>query len=188
MGTKTLARDKLWEFAASQHGYVTIQQAARLGINKDALVMLAQRGTINRVAFGVYRLPNFPYTAADRLMLAVLWTRAPEAALSHETALDLYEISDINPGKYHITVAKGRRLRRADSAPYVIHYENLDTQQIGWWEEVPIVKPATAIAQCIDYGTPTHVIRQALERGYKLGRITLKQRDELAIKLGQRDG
>lgn len=188
MGTKTLARDKLWEFAASQHGYVTIQQAARLGINKDALVMLAQRGTINRVAFGVYRLPNFPYTAADRLMLAVLWTRAPEAALSHETALDLYEISDINPGKYHITVAKGRRLRRADSAPYVIHYENLDTQQIGWWEEVPIVKPATAIAQCIDYGTPTHVIRQALERGYKLGRITLKQRDELAITLGQRDG
>lgn len=188
MGTKTLAREKLWEFAATQHGYVTIQQAAKLGINKDALIMLAQRGTIDRAAFGVYRLPNFPYTAGDRLMLAVLWTRAPEAALSHETALDMYGISDINPNKYHITVAKGRRLRRAGSEPYVIHYENLEPKQIGWWEEVPIVKPEMAIAQCIDYGTPTHIIRQALERGYQQGRITLDQRQELATKLEQRDG
>ncbi|SCX05462.1 type IV toxin-antitoxin system AbiEi family antitoxin domain-containing protein [Candidatus Aquiluna sp. UB-MaderosW2red] len=183
-----LARDKLWEFAANQHGYVTIQQAAKLGINKGALTMLAQRGTINRATFGVYRLPNFPYSAADRLMLAVLWTRAPEAALSHETALDLYEISDINPSKYHITIAKGRRLRRADSSPYAIHYENLDTKQIGWWEGVPSVKPATAIAQCIDYGTPTHLIRQALERGFQQGRITQEQREELATRLAQRDG
>lgn len=188
METKPLARDKLWEFAARQHGYVTMQQAARLGINKDALIMLAQRGTINRAAFGVYRLPNFPYTAGDRLMLAVLWTRAPEAALSHETALDLYEISDINPNRYHVTVAKGRRLRRADNGPYAIHYENLEPDQIGWWEGVPIVKPATAIDQCIDYGTPTHLIRQALERGHQQGRITLDQRKELTTKLEQRDG
>lgn len=188
MDTKRLARDELWDLAATQHGYVTTRQAASLGISKDALVMLAQRGTVDRAAFGVYRFPKYPYTDGDRHMLAVLWTRVPEAALSHETALDVYAISDINPKKYHVTVAKRRRLRRVDAEPYVIHYEDLDPTQIGWWEEVPTVKPATAIAQCIDYGTPTYLIRQALERGYQHGRIILDQQAELAAKLERRDG
>lgn len=182
------ARYKLWEFAANQHGYVTTQQAASLGVNNETLVMLAQRGTVLRVAFGVYRLPNFPYSVGDRQMLAVLWTRAPEAVLSHESALDAYEISDVNPSVYHVTVAKGRRLRRAGGEKYVVHYEDLEPQQTGWWEEVPIVKPATAIAQCIEYGTPTYLLRQALERGYQNGRITLDEQHELTTKLESRGG
>lgn len=188
MTLKSLARDKLWEIAETQHGYVTTQQALNLGVSKKALVMLAQRGTVDRVAFGVYRFPNFPHSSADRLMLAVLWTRVPEAALSHETALDIHEISNVNPNKYHITIAKNRRLRRADGGPYVLHYEDLAAEQIGWWEEVPIVKPATAIAQCIEYGTPTHIIRESLERGSELGRITDKERADLIAKLVRRDG
>lgn len=188
MNTKTLARDELWELAVSQHGYFSAKQAESLGISNKALIMLARRGTVDRVAFGTYRFPKYPYTTGDRQMLAVLWTRAPEAALSHETALDVYGISDINPSKYHITVAKGRRLRRADSTPYLIHHENLEPEQLGWWEEVPVVKPAKAIAQCIDYGTPTYLLRQALERGFEQGRITLNQKRELGALLEVRDG
>jgi predicted transcriptional regulator of viral defense system len=110
-----------------------------------------------------------PSVSTTATCLPVLWTRAPEACLSHETALDAYEISDVNPNRIHVTVAKHRRLRRTGGDDYVIHREDLAPPQIGWWQEIPTVTPATAIAQCIAYGTPTHLLRQAIDRGHIKG-------------------
>lgn len=183
---RALARDELWEVAETQHGYVTAQQADAQGISIQTLQMLVHRGTLTRVAHGVYRFPQYPVGQYDPYTLAVLWTRAPEACLSHETALDAYGISDINPNRIHVTVAKRRRLRRAGGDEYEIHYEDLTQHQIGWWQEVPTVTPVTAIAQCIAYGTPTYLLRQALERAHQQGHLTTAERGELAAALEQR--
>lgn len=187
MTAKPLARDELWDVATAQHGFVTARQAADLDIGKHALQMLVHRGTLTRVAHGVYRFPHYPVGEYDGHMLAVLWTRAPEACLSHETALDLYGISDVNPNRIHVTVGKQRRLRRADGGDYVIHTEDLAPDQIGWAQEIPTVTPATAIAQCIAYGTPTHLLRQAIERGHAQGRLKTGERDALAEALQARN-
>jgi predicted transcriptional regulator of viral defense system len=186
MAKKSLARDELWDVATTQLGFVTAQQAGALGVDKFALQMLVQRGTLTRVAHGVYRFPQFPVSQYDSYMLAVLWTRAPEACLSHETALDAYEISDINPNLIHVTIAKRRRLRRADGDNYVIHREDLAPTQIGWWQEIPTVTTETAIAQCIAYGTPTYLLRQAIDRGHVKGYLKTAERDGLAKALEAR--
>ncbi len=132
MTEKLLARNELWDIATIQHGFVTAQQAANMGVTKGALQMMVHRGTLERAAFGVYRFPQYPVDEHDQKMLTVLWTRAPEAALSHETALDAYGLCDVNPNHIHVTVGKERRLRRTDDRGYIIHYENLDPRQIGW--------------------------------------------------------
>lgn len=186
MTTKPLARDELWEVATVQLGFVTAQQATGLGVGKHALQMLVRRGTLTRAAHGVYRFPQYPVSQHDGYMLAVLWTRAPEACLSHETALDAYGISDVNPSRIHVTVAKARRLRRVGGEDYVIHHEDLAPAQIGWWQEIPTVTPATAIAQCIAFGTPTYLLRQAIERGHVQGYLTTADRDELTRALEAR--
>lgn len=186
MGTKPLARDELWDIATAQHGFVTAQQATEAGIGKQALQMLVHRGTLERAAHGVYRFPNYPAGEHDQLALAVLWTRVPEAALSHETALDCYGISDVNPNRIHLAVGKQRRFRRAGGDDYVVHYEDLAPKQIGWWQEIPTVTPATAIAQCLTYGTPTYLLRQAIERGHAQGYLKATERDELAAALEAR--
>lgn len=188
MPSEPLARDTLWEVATTQHGFVTASQAADLGISKQGLQMLVHRNTLERASYGVYRFPNYPVGEHDALMLAALWTRAPEAALSHETALDLYAISDINPNRIHITVGKQRRLRRSGGEDYEIHHQDLAPSQVGWWHEIRTVTPATAIGQCISYGTPTYLIRQAIERGHDQGRVTSAQRDELSSKLDAHRG
>ena len=179
MESRVLAREELWEIAELQHGFVTAQQALDAGVSKQALQMLVHRGTLVRAAHGVYRFPKYPVGEHDQEMLAVLWTRVPEAVLSHETALDAYDLSDINPNRIHVTVAKHRRFRRAGGDGYVVHYEDLDPQQIGWWDEIPTVTAATAIAQCIEYGTPTYLLRQALERGHARGYLKTAERDAL---------
>ena len=186
MTAKPLARDELWETATTQLGFLTAQQAVDLGIGKHALQMLVHRGTLLRVAHGVYRFPQYPVGQYDGYMLAVLWTRAPKACLSHETALDAYSISDVNPNRIHVTVCKQRRLRRAGGEEYEIHYEDLAPAQIGWWQEIPTVTPGTALEQCITYGTPTYLLRQAIERGHAQGYLTTAQRDGSAAKLEAR--
>lgn len=187
MKTRTLARDELWELAADQHGLFTAQQAINHGVTREALKKLAQRGTVGRAAFGVYHFKKFPYSDRARYMLAVLWTRAPEAVLSHETALECYQVSDLISDKIHVTVRKDRRLRRTGGERYEIHYEDLTPKQVGWWEQVPAVTVAAAITQCIDYGTPTYLLRQALERSQQTGWITARQQDELTTMLEARN-
>lgn len=186
MAERALARDELWDIAIAQHGFVTAQQATELEIDKHALQMLVHRGTLTRVAHGVYRFPQYPVGQYDGHTLAVLWTRAPEACLSHETALDAYGVSDVNPNRIHVTVGRHRRLRRTGGDGYVIHYEDLAPTQIGWWQEIPTVTPVTAIAQCIAYGTPTYLLRQAIDHGHAQGYLTTKEREELARSLEAR--
>ncbi len=68
------------------------------------------------MARGVYRIPYFPSDRLGQYREAILWARAdsgPEKiALSHETALAVYGISDANPPRVQITVPKSARLRR----------------------------------------------------------------------------
>ncbi|MFT4165647.1 MAG: type IV toxin-antitoxin system AbiEi family antitoxin domain-containing protein [Microlunatus sp.] len=186
MMTRSLARDELWDIATTQHGFVTAQQATGAGISKQALQMLVHRGTLERAAHGVYRFPRYPVGEHDQLALAVLWTRMPEAALSHETALDCYGISDVNPNGVHLTVGKQRRLRRGGGDNYVVHYEDLTLKQIGWWQEIPTVTPATAVEQCIAFGTPTYLLRQAIERGHAQGYLKTAEHDALSDRLEAR--
>lgn len=183
MRARLLARNVLWDIAITQHGFVTAQQAAEVGIGTQVLQMLVYRGTLERVAHGVYRFPQYPVSEHDQLALAVLWTRVPEAVLSHETALDAYGISDVNPNRIHVTVGKHRRFRRAGGVDYVVHYEDLDPEQIGWWQEIPTVTPATAIEQCLAYGTPTYLLRQAIDRGHAQGYLKTAECDELTERL-----
>ncbi len=186
MTSRSLARDELWEIAATQHGFVTARQATEAGIDKHAVQMLVHRGTLDRAAHGVYRFPQYPVGEHDAFMLALLWTRVPEAALSHETALDAYGISDVNPHRIHLTVGTRRRFRRAGGRDYLVHYEDLTPGQVGWWREIPTVTPVTAIVQCLTYGTPTYLLRQALERGYAQGYLKTTDRQALDKALEER--
>jgi len=49
------------------------------------------------------------------------------------------------------------------------------------------VTSATAIAQCIAYGTPTYLLRQAIERGQAQGYLKTVERDALAETLEARN-
>lgn len=188
MLVKPLSRDVLWAIATEQHGFVTARQAADAGISRQAIQMLVHRGTVERAAHGVYRFPQYPVGEHDHLALAVLWTRVSEAALSHETALDCYGISDVNPNRVHLTVGRRRRFRRAVPEGYVVHFEDLGAKEVGWWQEIPMVTPVTAVEQCIAYGTPTYLLRQALERGYAEGHLKMVERDALTDQLEARRG
>ena len=164
--------DKLREIALDQHGFVTTAQAHDAGVSKATLSKLTARGRIERVAHGVYRIPQTPRSHFDRFMLAVLWTGAPEAIISHESALDLYNVCDINPKTIDVAVARDRRISRCGGEGYSIRHIDIEEADRVWREEVPVVKLRLAIEQCLEDKTPTYLIEQAIKNGLETGFIT----------------
>ena len=126
--------ERLREVALDQHGFIATAQAIEEQVSHAELSTLVARGRIECVAHGVYRVPQVPETECDQYQLAVLWTGAPEACLSHDTSLEVWDITDINPDRIHVTVARNRRLRRAGGERYVIHHDDLDSAQMTWWQ------------------------------------------------------
>jgi predicted transcriptional regulator of viral defense system len=121
-------------------------------------------------------------------MQALLWAGAPEAVLSHDTALALREISDINPTKIHITVKKGRRINRAGGNGYVLHFEEIAKEHVTWLAGMPIVDVPTAIEQCIKAGIPSYLIESAIQNAGKTSDLPKHEKVRLTKLLKERNG
>ena len=177
--------EKLREVALDQYGYVTTAQAEEAGVTRHSLAALVKRNRLERIAHGLYRVSQVPETRYDAFMGAVLWTGAPEAVLSHETALDAYEVCDINPDKIHVSVKRGRRISKTGGDGYAIHTQNVDQDQRTWWHRIPVVTLPCAIEQCIVTDVPTYLVRQAIENGK---RKRLLSAEEAHCLEGELDG
>ena len=59
----------------------------------------------------MFRLRDFPDTERKDLIRWSLWSRdrksAPQAVVSHDTALTIHELSDMMPARVHLTVPPG---------------------------------------------------------------------------------
>jgi hypothetical protein len=102
-------------------------------------------------------------------MQATLWPRNADAVISHASALGLYELGDVNPAKIHITVPQAHRPRREIPALYVLHREDLGSENLTTHEGIPIVTAAKAIHQAHEAHLGPALIRTAIEDGRRRG-------------------
>jgi predicted transcriptional regulator of viral defense system len=178
---------ELAEIAFEQHGYLTPADARALGIKDDYLRTLHHRGVLEHPARGVFRLPLVPQGPLDEYMEAALWPEDVVGVLGHETALDLYELSDINPGKIHITVPADHRIQREIPGKYEIHREDLGPDEGTTWRGLPIVTVRRAIEDCIRDGIRAGLIEQAIETARAQGLLRRADVEDLGqLRAGHR--
>jgi predicted transcriptional regulator of viral defense system len=179
--------DKAIELANDQYGFITFEDLRGLGEDPVRLRQWAKRGGVERVGHGIYRFKQIPITPLDPYMLATLWP-AGRGVLSHDTALELFELCDINPVRIHVTLPASRRYRprRQGGEQYVFHHENLTEADVTWHEGIRIVTPAVAIRQALDSSVPTNLVRQAIETAGRLGRVLGPQLAALTERLEAR--
>jgi predicted transcriptional regulator of viral defense system len=174
----------LYEIAEDNYGFVTVEEARRAGIRPQRLAEMARRGALRREGLALYRLDPFPAHELDSYRKATLWPYPVEGVLSHETALELYELSDVNPAKIHVTVPSGYRIRHREvPALYVLHHDDVDDQDVTRHEGLPIVTPAKAIRQCHDAHLRRDLLRQALEDAKRRGLVTRAEYNRLMHEL-----
>jgi predicted transcriptional regulator of viral defense system len=181
--------DELLPLAEQNDGLVTATQARALGIADSVLARLTQRGKLERVARGVYRIPYFPEDRLSQYREAVLWVRAShgpkQVALSHGTALGVYGISDVNPSRVHLTVPKEARLRRRKPKWIVIHRGDLPPSDVTTHEGLPVTTVAKSVLDVVKATGRLGLARQAVKDARREGYINAAEGNRLTRQLNR---
>lgn len=141
--------DTLRDLAAEHDGLFTARGAAAAGVARALVVQLAHRGRLERLAQGLYRFPTWPATGLQQYHEAVLWPRAHRdleyALLSHDSALELYHLTQLNPGVVHVTLPPKTRISRRQPTWLRLHFADVAESDREWEQGVPIVSIPRAI-------------------------------------------
>jgi predicted transcriptional regulator of viral defense system len=163
--------DGLYLMAESQAGYFTTQQALAAGMDRSTLRHHARPGgRYQRVRRGLYRLRHFPSSAHEHVVAAWLPMRDTGGVVSHESALELYDLSDVIPTIVHISLPRANRGQRPRPGVRIHTVKRLpgpgETRTVAG---VVVTSPVRSIVDALEAGTqPEQIeraIRQALERG-----------------------
>lgn len=161
--------DRLFELAGDQEGYFAIRDAVAAGIPKARVQQMLARGRLERVWRGVYRLTLYPTSRNGDLWAAVLWPKGNsdvKATLSHETALLLHNVSDVNPSSIHITIAKKNHIKRKPETPIVLHRADLAPHEIEYIDGLPVTTPERTLLDLRNAGSVrwANVLQQWLQQ------------------------
>lgn len=163
--------DTLASIAADQQGLVATADAREAGIDPHRLVDMERRGTIERVGRGLYRFPLLDTRPElGQLTQATLWPDR-RGVLSHDTALDLHELCDVNPAQIHITIPTSYRLQKEVPGLYAIHRQDLGEGERTLYEGIPVVTPQRAILDGIESGMRGDLLRQAIDTAKRRGQL-----------------
>ncbi len=153
--------EQILAIAGDQHGYITARQAADAGIPGVELRKLGQRGRLEHSAHGVYRIASFPRRPRDEFMEATLWPDG-KGVVSHESALVLWELADVNPSRIHVTVPPPYRPRKRGGDRYKVWTRELARGDVDYVNEIPTVTPERAIVDAAQAGLQRRFVEQAI--------------------------
>jgi len=185
-------KEKLFEVADRQQGYFTSQQAEECGYSRSNFHRFLKSGEWVREIRGIYKLSRYPIQDRSELVLWTLWSRDKQGnsqgIWSHETALDIHELSDVMPAKMHMTVPRGFRKNQAIPNHLVLHYDDLSNTDIETRQGYYVTTPRRTLIdivkeQSLSLDQIVLAVEQALERGLISKREI--QRDESAQILSE---
>lgn len=163
--------DGLYRQAEEQAGYFTAQQAVNAGMDRSTLRHHARPGgRYERDRRGVYRLRHFPASPYEHVMAAWLPLRDAGAVVSHQSALELHELSDLIPDAVHLSLPRSERGQRR-RAGVRLHTLNRPPKKAEVREVagLPVTNPERTIVDALEAGAQPERIEtalgQALERG-----------------------
>lgn len=162
----------VYDLAAEQHGYFTAGQARDWGVQANTLVMMARRSTLERLSHGVYRLVHFPASPLGQYVEASFWPGGTRAVVSHQSALALYGVSDVSPGRVHVTVPRRFRTHRVVPRYLVLHHEDIPETDVDRVEGVPVTTLERAIRDCARAHLGPELIGQAIDEGEQKGHLS----------------
>ena len=106
----TGVEDRLYVLGESQGGYLTAQQAIDAGVARSTLTYHAREsGLLQRVGRGVYRLRRFPSSPHEHVIPVWLGLARAHAVVSHVSALELMDLTDLIADEVHVTLPRSKR-------------------------------------------------------------------------------
>ncbi len=135
------ANSQLVNIAIRQAGLFTVKQAVSCGIDRTHTSRYVKAGSWEKIAdgsLGIYRLANLEVdTELETKWIAYLWAMGkdgdPQGIVSHESALEIWKVSDVAPSDVHLTTRRGFRRRTQPPVSLFLHqleYSDRDVQEL----------------------------------------------------------
>lgn len=173
-------RRRLTQIASRQSGYFTAAQALDAGYSYSAQRYHVHVGNWEQVDRALFRLPEWPVDSEEQYVRWFLWSKG-RAVVSHETALSIYELSDVNPARIHLTVPPGFR-RNAPGV--VLHTAELADDDIHDRRGYLITTPLRTVLDVAASDLELDEVAKAIADGERQGRFTRRMLLQRADDLG----
>lgn len=163
--------------ATTQAGFFTSKQAAALGYTAPKRNYHVHAGNWVREHRGIFRLALHPLPPRPDLIIWWLWSRnrrdQPQGVFSHQTALSLHELTDVMPGRVHMTVPQTFRRSAPIPKALILHRATLSSDVIELVDGVPATKPLrTLLDVAATESLSIADLRAAFKEAAKSGKIT----------------
>lgn len=170
-GSRQDLRQQLSALAFQQAGYFSAAQALEVGYSYQAQKYHVDHGNWVRVQRALFRLPGWPSEATDAYARWSVWSGG-QGVVSHESALAVHDLSDVNPARVHLTVPAG--FRASDSA-LELHRGGVTAdeaeQRSGW----RVTTPMRTLVDVAGSGTPLEIVEDAFADALERGLVTQRR-------------
>lgn len=164
----------------TQRGYFTAAQAREIQYTYQAQKFHVDSGNWERIDRGVYRIPYWPIEPDDELVRWTLWS-AGDGIVSHDTALVVHDLSDVDPDRIHLTM---KNSPRHPPAILVIHQGAIPSDDIEEREGYRVTKPTRTIADCAEAGVAQEQLDIAVATAFERGIITPRMLRDSTARIG----
>lgn len=180
-------RARLFETASEQGGYFTAEQARACGYSWALLSHHVKGGRFIRVRRGLYRYREYPSSPREDVLAAWLAVGKGTTVVSHDSALDLLNLSDVIPDAAHLTVPRSRR--NLPTLPGVkIHttVRPLRPNDLTYRDGMVVTSATRTILDAAEAGTAPDQIELAVVQAVERGLATPDQLRQGAAERGRR--
>ena len=124
-----MSASRILNIIKNNGGTIRMSEALAAGINRYKLYSMLEKGEIERLSRGVYRLSDTP--AMSEPDLVVVATRIPNAVICLISALSFHDLTTQIPHTINIALPTGIKTPRLDYPPISAYRFNKDSFEAG---------------------------------------------------------
>ncbi len=153
--TKRTTLDEAVAVFRRHGGLLRTTEAIRRGIQPRTLYTMREKGVVERLSRGVYRLAGLPPLGNPDLVPVAV--KVPQGVVCLISALAFHEITTQIPGEVHLAIRRGAKYPRLDYPPIRVYRfaekaytEGVETHEVDGIA-VKVYSPEKTLADCFKY-------------------------------------
>lgn len=162
--------NKLIKIFKQHGGQLRMSDAIKLGISRYTLYSMRDKGVVELVSRGIYRLVDLPPISNPDLVTVGL--RFPNTVVCLVSALAYHELTTQIPHRVHIAISRNSRIPKLDTPPIQVYKFSDEAYQAGIESHkidnitVQVYSPEKTIADCFKYRNKIgmDIVLEALKR------------------------
>lgn len=164
-------RRALFSLASTQGGYFTAAQARTVGYSHQAQAHHVHAGNWHRIGRGLFRLTEWVPGEHDDLARWTLWSGG-SGVVSHETALAVHDVGELESARVHLTVPPG--FRKRDDAVR-LHVADLPAADVVEHAGFRVTTTTRSLVDIAGSGVDEDQLVRAIEDARAKGLVTARQ-------------